>query len=77
MAEKLRILAAVEASYDTGTKLEDVARQLHMSRSTLRDLLAWARGSQPRLFTGSGQGRRGGQMTDVARAMLREIEKKG
>lgn len=77
MVEKLRILAAVEASYETeGATLDSVAKQLHMSRSALRDLLSWARhDAQPRLFQGRGQGRGGGQMTEQARAMLREIEK--
>lgn len=75
MADKLRILAAVETADDLGRTLEDVAGDFHMSRSALRDLLSWARrDAQPRLFTARGQGRGGGELTAEARAMLREIE---
>jgi hypothetical protein len=78
MAEKLRILAAVEASYESGATLEDVGKQFNMSRSAVRDLLGWARNdAQPRLFEGRGKGRRGGQMTKEARAMQRKINKEG
>lgn len=74
VAEKLRILAAVEVANVEGVNLEDVAAQFHMSRSSLRDLLSWARNdATPRLFDASGQGRRGGHLTPEARSMLDEI----
>lgn len=73
LSERLRILAAVEAAYDTGRTLADVARDHDMSRSSLRDLLAWARhDADPSLFTGTTPGRRGGALTPTARALLDE-----
>lgn len=76
LAEKLRILARVEDAFVEGRPLESVARDVTMSRSALRDLLSWARkDASPRLFTSSGPGRRGGGLTDEARALLAEIEK--
>lgn len=75
MHEKLRILAAIEDVQREGGTLDDVAARFYMSRSAVRDLLSWARrDAKPRLFTGAGQGRRGGQMTSEARAMLRQLE---
>ena len=74
-ADKLRILAAIEVAFEAGDTLETVATEFHMSRSAVRDLLSWARSdAQPRLFTASGRGRKGGQLTPEARAMLQEIE---
>ena len=75
MHEKLRILAAVERANTEGRPLEYVARDFHMSRSALRDLLSWARhDATPRLFTAAGQGRRGGELTPDARTILAELE---
>ena len=75
MGDKLKILRAIEEAQAAGQKLEDVAQQFHMSRSAVRDLLSWARrDANPRLFTGAGQGRKGGEMTPEARAMLSRIE---
>ncbi|HXH78181.1 hypothetical protein [Nocardioides sp.] len=75
MLVKLQILQAAEKAHAAGQTLEDVAQQFHMSRSAVRDLLSWARrDASPRLFTGAGQGRRGGEMTPEARAMLSQIE---
>lgn len=75
VAEKLHILAAVEVANSAGVKLDDVAAQFHMSRSALRDLLSWARhDASPRLFEGSGAGRKGGGMTAEARQMLAAME---
>ncbi len=77
LPEKLRILRDVEDAYETGVPpLNDVAKKWLMSRSGLRDLLAWARhDATPRLFTSLGHGRRGGRLTPEARAMLDEIER--
>jgi AraC-like DNA-binding protein len=76
LAEKLRILAAVEEATAQGRVLADIAADFHMSRSTLRNLLFWARKvAEPRLFTARGQGLGGGGLTDEARALLAEIER--
>lgn len=80
LAEQLRILAAVEELYATrqkpgGPTLDDVAKAHAMSRSSLRDLLTWARNdASPRLFTPVRQGQRGGRLTDEARALIAAIE---
>ena len=75
VAEKLHILAAVEVANSAGIRLDDVAAQFHMSRSALRDLLSWARhDASPRLFEGSGAGRKGGGMTAEARQILAAME---
>jgi hypothetical protein len=47
LVEKLRILAAVEAAYEAGEALGDVAEAHHMSRSAVRDLLSWR--EEPRI----------------------------
>lgn len=74
LREKLAILEAVEAANQDGTPLDDVAARFYMSRSSLRDLLSWARHkAPPRLFTDVGRGRRTGELTADARALLREI----
>jgi len=74
LEEKLRILAAVEDATQSGESLEVVAHTFHMSRSSLRDLLSWARhDSDPRLFTGGGQGRGGGALTPEARLLLDQL----
>ena len=74
--EKLRILAEVESAQGEGRKLEDVASQVHMSRSALRDLLSWARhDASPQLFTAVGRGRGGGRLTEVARRRLEELDR--
>ncbi len=76
LGEKLEILAAVEAGGEQGRTLEEIAGDFFMSRSALRDLLSWARrDASPRLFTGRGQGRAGGQLTPEALAMLEQARK--
>jgi hypothetical protein len=77
LAEKLRILKAVENAYNDGEpSLERIAADFHMSRSSLRDLLSWARrDATPRLFTTLGHGRRGGEMTQEAKALFAQIDK--
>lgn len=73
--EKLRILADVEAAYESGRTLSDVAAKNHMSRSAVRDLLSWARGdANPQLFEGITPGRKGGKMTPAARELLERLE---
>jgi hypothetical protein len=74
LAEKLRILAAVEDAFATsGRTLAEVAAEHHMSREQLRDLLSWARhDAQPRLFVSYGPGRRGGHLTPQARDLLQD-----
>jgi hypothetical protein len=53
--------------------LDEVAAKHHMSRSAVRDLLSWARGdAEPVLFTNYGPGKRGGELTPAARAMLKK-----
>ncbi len=75
LTDKLRTLQAVEEGYASGRSLEDVARDRAMSRSSLRDLLSWARNdASPRLFTPTRQGRSGGTLTPEGRALLTEIE---
>ena len=75
LLEKLRILADIEAAYESGHTLADVADTHLMSRSAVRDLLSWARhDADPRLFEGITQGRKGGQMTAEARTLLEDLE---
>ena len=53
--------------------LDQIAKDVHLSRSALRDLLSWARNdAEPRLFTNPGAGRRGGRLTPEARALLKK-----
>ena len=75
LRERLLILEDVEKAYREGQTLEDVAKAHHMSRSAVRDLLAWARSedSGVQLFSGTTRGRRGGGLTDAARKLLREV----
>jgi hypothetical protein len=71
LGEKLQILKAVEDAFTSGRTLEDVAREHHMSRGSVRNLLAWARSdADPQLFDGTTPGRRGGRLTPAARALL-------
>jgi hypothetical protein len=71
MGEKLRILADVERL----PTLQAVADAHVMSRSAVRDLVSWARhDADPPLFTAYGPGRRGGELTEHARAWLAQIE---
>jgi len=71
MGERLRILQAIEAVYaGPEGRLEDVAAAFHMSRSSVRDLLRLAR--RDGLFTNYGPGRRGGELTPAARALLKK-----
>lgn len=74
LRERLLILADVEAAFESGRTLEDVAHKHHVSRSAVRDLLAWARSgdSGVQLFEGTTPGRRGGRLTDAARKLLHE-----
>lgn len=74
LGEKLRVLAAVEDAYETGGTLEQVAHNMAMSRSAVRDLVAWARhDADPPLFTKSAPGRRGGRLTPEARALIERM----
>lgn len=74
--EKLRILRMVEEAFAEGRPLSSVATAAHMSPSSLRDLLSWARhDASPRLFTALGPGRKGGALTFEARAILDQLEK--
>jgi hypothetical protein len=74
LEEKLRILAAVETGFAEGKTIGDIATEQGLSRSSLRDLLAWARSTDSGtvLFTGSGPGKRGGHLTPAARSMLEQ-----
>lgn len=75
LEEKLRILSAVEKGYRGGKTLDAIAREFEMSRSSLRDLLTWARrDAVPRLFTGAGQGRKQGALTPEARELVKRFE---
>lgn len=71
LLEKLHILADVEAAYESGGTLADVADRHHMSRAAVRDLLSWARkDATPQLFEGITPGRKGGGLTPAARDLL-------
>ncbi|KRB45001.1 hypothetical protein [Terrabacter sp. Root181] len=71
LGEKLRILESVERAFASGHTLDDVAREHHLSRGSVRNLLAWARtDAEPQLFEGTTPGRRGGRLTPAARTML-------
>lgn len=71
LGEKLRILADVERL----PTLQAAADAHAMSRSAVRDLVSWARhDADPPLFTAYGPGRRGGELTEHARALLAQIE---
>jgi len=73
LGEKLHILVDVEHAFAAGRTLQDVADTHHMSRSAVRDLVAWARSGDggPVLFT-KWPGRRGGELTQAARRLLEE-----
>lgn len=73
LGEKLRILSDIEEAYATGRALQDVADAHFMSRSAVRDVLAWGRSNDSgvQFFTGTTPGRRGGQLTPEARALLK------
>ena len=73
LREKLLILESVGIANEEGTSLDEVAEQWHMSRSSLRNLLFWARHTTPLMFIHVGAGNRGGTLTDEARALLDEI----
>lgn len=74
LLEKLRILADIEAAYESGATLANVADAHHMSRSAVRDLLSWARkDANPQLFEGITPGRKGGRMTPEARELLERL----
>ncbi|MEH3033633.1 MAG: hypothetical protein PGN07_06260 [Aeromicrobium erythreum] len=74
LREKLETLAAIEAAYASDVTMDELAADLGISRSSLRDLLTWARHkSDPRLFTSSGHGRRGGAMTPEALELLEHL----
>jgi hypothetical protein len=72
--EKLAILQTAEKVFAEGGTREDVAKLHHMSTSSVRDLLGWARKDvDPPLFTSNGPSKRGGEMTDAARLLMKEI----
>lgn len=67
IGERLNVLADV----GQGMTLEQVGKRHHMSRSAVRDLVAWARhDAVPPLFTAYGPGRRGGELTAAARRLI-------
>ncbi len=71
LPEILAILEATEAGHKAGRTLEQVAADRLMSRSSLRNLLSWARHNhEPRLLHPVLQGRSGIELTDEARTML-------
>jgi len=71
LTERLAILQTAERVFAGGGQIDDVASAHNMSRSAIRDLLAWARhDASPALFTSSGPSRRGGGLTDAARRLL-------
>ncbi len=72
--EKLEILQTAERVFSEGGTREDIAKLHHMSASSVRDLLGWARKDvDPPLFTSNGPSRRGGRLTDAARQMIQEL----
>lgn len=74
LGERLRVLQAVETAYANGETLDAVGEQFAMSRSAVRDLLSWARhDADPPLFTSPGPGRRGGNLTPEARAIIEQL----
>jgi hypothetical protein len=73
LGEKLGILVDVEHAYAKGETLQDVADAHHMSRSAVRDLVAWARsGDSGHVLFTKWPGRRGGELTQAARRLLEE-----
>ncbi|MCW2497516.1 hypothetical protein [Jatrophihabitans sp.] len=74
LSQKLEILRSIEDAFAGGRTLDDVARDQHMSRSAIRNLLFWARHTVPPLFSSTLQGRRGGELTAHARALLAGTE---
>lgn len=75
LGQKLRILRDVETAFATGGTLQEVADLHHLSRGSIRNLLAWARSdAKPQLFEGTTVGRRGGRLTPAARALLKAQE---
>lgn len=77
LLETLRILRTVEQGYAAGQTLQEIADSLHLSRSTVRDVLARARDGANPLFEAASQTRRGGRMTPAARAALKQLEDAG
>lgn len=76
LPEKLRILADVEDAFAEGRSLSEIGKSHDMSRSSVRDLLSWARNdANPRLFVSPGPGRTGGGLTPVGRAMFARLPK--
>lgn len=74
LVERLRLLAAVEEAFEKGRTLADVAADHHVARTTVRDLLSWARrDAEPQLFEAVTPGRRGGRLTPAGRAMLERL----
>ena len=73
--EKLAILQTAERVFAEGGTREDVAKRHHMSTTSVRDLLAWARHDvDPPLFDSNGRSRRGGRLTDAARQLIQELD---
>jgi hypothetical protein len=71
LAEKLAILSDVERAYAEGESRASVAARHHMSDSSLRDLIHWARRvAEPPLLTDVRHGVREAFLTMEARAML-------
>ena len=78
LGERLAILADVDAAYKAGESRGSVAEAHHMSDSSVRDLLYWARNvADPPLFSEPGHRIKGGSMTDAARRLMAETEKEG
>lgn len=78
LGEKLAILADVDTAYEAGKSRKSIAEARHMSDSSLRDLLYWARTvADPPLFSGPGHGIKGGRMTDAARRLMADTDQDG
>jgi hypothetical protein len=77
LREKLAMLATAEQAFadpEIRSVREHVGKLYGRSPEAVRDLLSWARHQEPPLFTSPGGGRRGGELTEVARALLAEGE---
>lgn len=76
LVDKLRLLDRIEQAFgEPEQTLDTVAAEVNRSRSSLRDLLHWARTQEPALFERTSQGLRGGRLTPEGRALLSELEK--
>jgi hypothetical protein len=78
LADKLQVLQRIDEAFTNGETLETVARDMYLSRSSVRDLLSWARhDANPALFTKAGPGKRGGRLTPEAKALIQKLGEEG